>query len=80
MNLGFSRERDFWHDLWCGDMSFKEASPGLFGIALAKDAFVVTLFPDFPSVFCVELIGSVIFLNKCSFNFYLINSGLEADP
>jgi hypothetical protein len=30
----------FWHDLWCEDMALKEAFPGLFGIACAKDAFV----------------------------------------
>jgi hypothetical protein len=28
----------FWHDLWCGDMTLKDAFPILFGIACAKDA------------------------------------------
>jgi hypothetical protein len=31
---------EFWHDLWCGDMSLKETFLDLFGIACAKNASV----------------------------------------
>jgi hypothetical protein len=30
----------FWHDLWCGDMTLKDAFSALFGIACDKDALV----------------------------------------
>jgi hypothetical protein len=45
--VGFSRfevgggaRTKFWHDLWCGNSTLKEAFPVLFGIACAKDASV----------------------------------------
>jgi hypothetical protein len=30
----------FWHDLWCGDTTLKEAFPALFSIARLTDAVV----------------------------------------
>jgi hypothetical protein len=31
---------NFWHDLWCGDPTFKVGFPALFGITRLKDAVV----------------------------------------
>jgi hypothetical protein len=39
----------FWHNLWCGNTTLKEASLVLFGIACASDAFV-TVHVDFLEV------------------------------
>jgi hypothetical protein len=39
--VGDSSKVSFWHDLWCGDMTLKEAFPKLYGIAYAKDASFV---------------------------------------
>jgi hypothetical protein len=38
--VGDSPKVNFWHDLWCGDMTLKDAFPYLFGIACTKDASV----------------------------------------
>jgi hypothetical protein len=49
--VGDSSKIRFWHDLWCGDMTLKDAFPVLFGTACAKDA---------PVKAYMELLGSVI--------------------
>jgi hypothetical protein len=38
--VGDGSKISFWHDLWCGDTTLKEAFPALFGIARLKDAVV----------------------------------------
>jgi hypothetical protein len=38
--MGDGSKVRFWHDLWCGDMTFKDAFPVLFGVANAEDALV----------------------------------------
>jgi hypothetical protein len=37
----YSSKVSFWHDLWCGDLAFKEAFLDLYGITCANDASVV---------------------------------------
>jgi hypothetical protein len=38
--LGHGSRIRFWHDVWCGEMTLKEAFPILYGIAHDKDALV----------------------------------------
>jgi hypothetical protein len=38
--LGNGSKIRFWDDVWCGEMTIKEAFPVLYGIAREKDAFV----------------------------------------
>jgi hypothetical protein len=41
-DVGDGSKVRLWHDLWCGNMALKDTFPDLFGIACAKDTFVVT--------------------------------------
>jgi hypothetical protein len=38
--LGNGYRIRFWDDVWCGEMSLKEAFPVLYGIARDKDALI----------------------------------------
>jgi hypothetical protein len=40
--LGDGSKIRFWDDVWCREMTLKEAFPILYGIAREKDAFVAT--------------------------------------
>jgi len=46
--LGDRSNIRFWDDVWCGELTLKEASPALYGFAREKDAFVAAHF-DFAS-------------------------------
>jgi hypothetical protein len=72
--VGFSRfevgggaRTKFWHDLWCGNSTLKEAFPVLFGIARAKDASVADN---------VELVGG---FNQWSVRFFREAHDWEVD-
>jgi hypothetical protein len=38
--MGDGSKVRFWHDMWCEDMTLKEAYPNLYGIACIKDVYV----------------------------------------
>jgi hypothetical protein len=50
--LGHESRIRFWHDVWCGEMTLKEAFSVLYGIARDKDALIVAhLLPGNGSLF-----------------------------